>query len=536
MASTYSPLKVELITTGEQSGTWGTTTNTNLGTALEEAIVGLATANFTSDANLTLTLTDSNATQIARHFVLNVTSGVSLTVTRDLIVPAIEKPYLIKNATTGSQSIIVKNSTGTGVTVPNGAEVFVYNDGTNVVSAIDHIPALTLGAALPVGSGGTGQTTYTNGQLLIGNTTGNTLAKATLTAGTGISVTNGAGSISIAATNNGTVTSVATGTGLTGGPITGTGTVSVATNGITDTLLRQSAGLSVIGRSTNTTGNVADVAAASDHQVLRRSGTAVGFGSVALNQAAAVTGTLPVGNGGTGATTLTANNVILGNGTSAVGFVAPGTTGNLLTSNGTTWTSAAAPAGGGKLLVDVFAASGTWTAPAGVTRVKVTVVAGGAGNARTSCDSASGGAGGVSQGVYTVTPATGYTVTVGAGSAGADGGSSSTAGTTSFGSTLISATGGTGANPFTPTNGTRGTSSLGNIFNSIARPANFSGETRLFNLVFPWGEQDRTGSGGTPTAAVAWSTSSYWAPGAPGAGALRTGGVGGAVFVEYIAP
>ena len=53
----------------------------------------------------------------------------------------------------------------------------------------------------------------------------------------------------------------------------------------------------------------------------------------------AVTGTLPVGNGGTGATTLTANNVLLGNGTSAVQFVAPGTNGNVLTSNGTTWVS-----------------------------------------------------------------------------------------------------------------------------------------------------------------------------------------------------
>jgi len=59
-----------------------------------------------------------------------------------------------------------------------------------------------------------------------------------------------------------------------------------------------------------------------------------------------VTGTLPVGNGGTGATTLTVNSVIIGNGTSAVNFVAPGTSGNILTSNGTTWASAA-PAPGG---------------------------------------------------------------------------------------------------------------------------------------------------------------------------------------------
>lgn len=53
MASTYSDLKIQLMATGENSGTWGTVTNANLGTALEEAIVGRATANFTSDANLT---------------------------------------------------------------------------------------------------------------------------------------------------------------------------------------------------------------------------------------------------------------------------------------------------------------------------------------------------------------------------------------------------------------------------------------------------------------------------------------------------
>jgi putative salt-induced outer membrane protein YdiY len=62
-------LKIELIGTGDQSGTWGNTTNTNLGTALEEAIVGRATATFASDADLTLTLTNSNATQVARNLV-----------------------------------------------------------------------------------------------------------------------------------------------------------------------------------------------------------------------------------------------------------------------------------------------------------------------------------------------------------------------------------------------------------------------------------------------------------------------------------
>jgi hypothetical protein len=159
MASTYSALKIELIGDGEQQGTWGQTTNTNLGTALEEAIVGRATANFTSDANLTLTLTNSNATQIARNLVLNVTSGVSLTTTRDLIVPAIEKPYIIQNNTTGSQSIRVIVA-GAAVTVPNGKTAFVYNDGTDVKYAFDQTGALNVGGALGV-TGATTLTTFT---------------------------------------------------------------------------------------------------------------------------------------------------------------------------------------------------------------------------------------------------------------------------------------------------------------------------------------------------------------------------------------
>lgn len=163
MASTYSDLKVELITTGEQSNTWGATTNTNLGTALEEAIVGRATATFTTDGNLTLSLTDTNTTQVARNYILNVVSSVSLTATRSLIVPGIDKPYIIENNTTGGQSILVKTSAGTGVTVPNGKKTMVYANTTNVVAAENHIPDLTLGAALPVASGGTGITSFGTG-------------------------------------------------------------------------------------------------------------------------------------------------------------------------------------------------------------------------------------------------------------------------------------------------------------------------------------------------------------------------------------
>jgi len=139
MASTYSSLKIELIGNGEQSGTWGNTTNTNLGTAIEEAITGRATADFPTDADLTLGYTDSNAAQTFRNLILNVTSTGSLTATRNLIVPTIEKQYLIENNTSGGQSIVVKTSAGTGVTVPNGRKMHVYANGTNVVVAFDFV-------------------------------------------------------------------------------------------------------------------------------------------------------------------------------------------------------------------------------------------------------------------------------------------------------------------------------------------------------------------------------------------------------------
>jgi hypothetical protein len=159
MASTYSALKIQLMGTGENSGTWGTITNTNLGTALEEAIVGSADVNFSS-ADVTLTLTDTNASQSARNLRLNLTGAVGAP--QNLIVPAIEKVYIVNNGLT--QTITIKNSSGTGISVPPGKTEFVYNNGTNVVEAINHLTSLTLDTALPITSGGTGSisTTYCN--------------------------------------------------------------------------------------------------------------------------------------------------------------------------------------------------------------------------------------------------------------------------------------------------------------------------------------------------------------------------------------
>jgi hypothetical protein len=156
MASTYSAIKIELIGTGDQSGTWGTTTNSNLGTAIEQAIVGKADVTVSS-ASVTLTLTDSNALQDARALPLNLTGTPGGAAT--LNVPAIEKNYIVKNGT--NEIVTIKVAAQTGVAIPVGKTVLVYNNGTDVVTAVDHIPSLTLGAALPVASGGTGATTST---------------------------------------------------------------------------------------------------------------------------------------------------------------------------------------------------------------------------------------------------------------------------------------------------------------------------------------------------------------------------------------
>lgn len=136
MASTYSAnLKIELIGTGDQTGDWGNTTNENFTNVFEDAIVGRGNPNFLSDANLTLTYTDTVAAQTARSLYLNVTSSVSLSTTRSLIVPTINKTYVVENNTTGGQSILVTTAAGTGITVGVGEKVPLYVDNTNVVYA-----------------------------------------------------------------------------------------------------------------------------------------------------------------------------------------------------------------------------------------------------------------------------------------------------------------------------------------------------------------------------------------------------------------
>jgi hypothetical protein len=241
MATFANDLRLKEITTGDESGTWGTSTNTNL--SLIADAFSLGTKQMAADANETFTIPDGSA-DAARSLYLKITSAVSLTVTRTVTLApnTVSKVWIIENATSGGQSITIAQGSGSTVTVANGSKVMIATDGAGAGAAVVN-------------------------------------ANPTTTAGT--------------------VTSVS-----------GTGTV----NGITLSGTVTSSGNLTLG------GTLSNVDLTSQ-----------------------VTGTLPVANGGTGATTLTANNVILGNGTSAPLFVAPGSNGNVLTSNGTTWTSAAAP-------------------------------------------------------------------------------------------------------------------------------------------------------------------------------------------------
>lgn len=134
MASTYSDrLRIELIGTGEQSGIWGDTTNTNLGTLIEEAIAGVVTITMT-DANYTLSEANG-ATDESRQAVLVLTG--TLSAGRNVIAPAEEKVYIVKNSTTGGFATTIKTSSGSGYAVPNGKTVLVYCDGTDFHLAAD---------------------------------------------------------------------------------------------------------------------------------------------------------------------------------------------------------------------------------------------------------------------------------------------------------------------------------------------------------------------------------------------------------------
>lgn len=231
MASTYNDVKIQLMATGENNTTWGDTTNVNWD-AMSELVTGSADVAFSS-ANVTISLTNTNATQTARNLRLNLTgtSGGA----RTLTVPSIEKLYLVNNGL--SDAVTIKTALGTGIAVPAGKTMWVFVDGTDVVDAVTSLTSLTLASALGVASGGTGLSSPgTAGNVLTSN------GSAWVSTSTGLPspgtsgnvlTSNGTSWTSAVPPTYGSVTSVdvsggTTGLTTSGGPITSSGTITLA--------------------------------------------------------------------------------------------------------------------------------------------------------------------------------------------------------------------------------------------------------------------------------------------------------------------
>jgi hypothetical protein len=216
MASTYSTnLKLELIGTGDQSGTWGATTNTNLGTLLEQAIAGYATQAVTDSGVATVLTIPDGASSTGRNYVITLTGA--LTAARTVEVPAVNKPYIFFNNTTGGYAVTVKVSGQTGVTIANGKKAIVYTNTTDVIE-VANAPATEAGTQ-----------TLTNKTLtspLIGTVIGGTSASSSLT----LQSTSGVGtsdSILFKVGNNGATTAMT---------VTTAGNVGIGTTSPTEKL------------------------------------------------------------------------------------------------------------------------------------------------------------------------------------------------------------------------------------------------------------------------------------------------------------
>ena len=334
-------------------------------------LTNTTTFEFNNNATGTLTITDNAGATVG-----TITSGgaAAIALLSNATVGGTwdVHAYIPENVTWGTNSLALGSTIITGGTWNGGTIASGYGGtGLTTFTAANYAlystsaSALTAGT-LPVAAGGSGATTFTSngviygsgtaalgvtaagttGQVLVGNT-GAAPSWATVSSSLVSSFSAGTTGFTPSSATTGAVTLAGTlattngGTGLTsftsGGAVYATSTSALTTG----TLPVTSGGTGV----TTSTGSGSNVLNTSPTLVTPLLGTPTSgtlSNCTGLPLTTGVTGTLPVANGGTGATSLTANNVILGNGTSAVQFVAPGTSGNLLTSNGTTWTSAAA--------------------------------------------------------------------------------------------------------------------------------------------------------------------------------------------------
>jgi len=317
--TTYTNLLgLALPITGQLSGTWGDTVNDYITQYIDAAVAGAVTVN----ADTTLTkATGSALGSTSSQYAIIIASGHSVNIT--VTAPAASKVYLILNKS-GSYTVKIRGAgPTTGVTIAANKAALVAWDGSDfaLVASTD-VTALI--GTLAATSGGTGQSSYAVGDLLYASTTTALSKLADVATGNalisgGVGVAPAYGKIGLTTHVSGTLPVGNGGTGLT-------------TYVVGDIVYASAAG---------TLASLADVATG-NALISGGVGVAPSYGKIGLTTH--VSGTLGVANGGTGAASLTSNNVILGNGTSAVQFVAPGTNGNVLVSNGTTWQSQASTA------------------------------------------------------------------------------------------------------------------------------------------------------------------------------------------------
>jgi hypothetical protein len=211
--STYSPsLRIELIPNGEQSGTWGTTTNLNLGTLLEDGITGYVDviASTATPGVLKYPLTTNNgAVDEARSAIVSLAIDGTITAAYEVYIPPVPKTYIMRNLAAYDVTIYVSTvdgnviPKGTGALIPAGKTSQIWTDGTDLFSSTDFIDgSLSFTTPLPVASGGTGLAAPIG--VLVGNSTGTAItAIAPGTAGnllqsdgvTWVASTAGAGSV-----------------------------------------------------------------------------------------------------------------------------------------------------------------------------------------------------------------------------------------------------------------------------------------------------------------------------------------------------
>ena len=334
-------------------------------------LTNTTTFEFNNNATGTLTITDNAGATVG-----TITSGgaAAIALLSNATVGGTwdVHAYIPENVTWGTNALALGSTVITGGTWNGGTIASGYGGtGLTTFTASNNAlystsaSALTAGT-LPVAAGGSGATTFTSngviygsgtaalgvtaagttGQVLVGNT-GAAPSWATVSSSLVSSFSAGTTGFTPSSATTGAVTLAGTlattngGTGLTS--FTSGGAVyATSTSALTTGTLPVTAGGTGVTTSTGSGSNVLNTSPTLVTPLLGTPTSGTLTNCTGLPLTTGVTGTLPVANGGTGATSLTANNVILGNGTSAVQFVAPGTSGNLLTSNGTTWTSAAA--------------------------------------------------------------------------------------------------------------------------------------------------------------------------------------------------